>query len=690
MAINTNESCNENAGGEHHHHESGEESSSIADYQPKDIHEGSSDSDSAFSNDTSIEKLGSNLGGNRPYGAGSTRRKEKNNNNENGDDDDYDDDYDVIRRTQTEQSIISVLSKRASKVSSLNDNPELDDENTKKNYERPRRTSVTQNDKEKNIGATEQNNENNGDTFNYYQDDELELPTRKDGAEFRSIDPNLVTWEGEEDPKHPRNWPRKKKWITTGLVSCYAMVSPFSSSICSPSADSIAKQFGITQAPVQSMITSIFILAYAIVPLFISPISERFGRKVVLDVSIWVLFFFTIGCALSQNTAQILVFRFLAGAGGSTPLCVGAGVIGDLFLPVDRGSANTLFSLGPTVGPVLAPLIAGFIEENLGWRWNFWVMSIIAGVIAILGTIFYPETYSPTLLRWKCSKLRKETKNKNLKTIYDIADGSTIWDKAYVALALPFKFLFIHPMVYGLGAFQAFLYGLFYLLIVAFPSVYSNTYHFNKGIQGLMYISFGIGYGLGLIFWSRCNQRAYHRLTHKNNGVQEPEFRIYTLSYAAVLCSFSILVFGWTAQAKVHWIVPCIFAAIFSFAYLDNFLTIIVYVIDMNPRFAASAASALSFFRSVFGFVFPLFSPKMFSDIGYGWGCTIFFFIVIALGIPFPLFVLKNGKKLRLWANRIFEKDQAKRDARNFARLQKQNDLKLQTHISRNSTDLQQ
>ena len=119
---------------------------------------------------------------------------------------------------------------------------------------------------------------------------------------------------------------------------------------------------------------------------------------------------------------------------------------------------------------------------------------------------------------------------------------------------------------------------------------------------------------------------------------------------------------------------PCIGLAIFSFSLVAVFQTIQNYLIDMNNRFAASSVAAAAVFRSFFGFAFPLFATPMYDKLNYGWGNTMCAFIALALGLPFPVFCLMYGERLRNWANRRFDEKQAKRDQRNLERLREQNE----------------
>ena len=66
---------------------------------------------------------------------------------------------------------------------------------------------------------------------------------------------------------------------------------------------------------------------------------------------------------------MLIVFRFLAGLGGSAPQSIGGGVIGDLFDAEHRGQAISIYSLAPLLGPVIGPVAGAWIAEKSTWRW---------------------------------------------------------------------------------------------------------------------------------------------------------------------------------------------------------------------------------------------------------------------------------------------------------------------------------
>lgn len=99
-------------------------------------------------------------------------------------------------------------------------------------------------------------------------------------------------------------------------------MSPLSTTIVAPALDIIARDVNITHTAEKPMILSIFLLGFAIGPLFISPLSEIWGRIRVLQLFNLGYLVFNTACGLSQTGSQILVFRLLSGLFGSASVGV--------------------------------------------------------------------------------------------------------------------------------------------------------------------------------------------------------------------------------------------------------------------------------------------------------------------------------------------------------------------------------
>lgn len=89
-----------------------------------------------------------------------------------------------------------------------------------------------------------------------------------------------------------------------------------------PALPDLAEEFNISSSFETYLIMSIFLLAYAIGPFLLAPLSEMYGRVVVLQSANMFYLIFNTVCGFSQTKTQILVFRFLSGLGGSAPQAV--------------------------------------------------------------------------------------------------------------------------------------------------------------------------------------------------------------------------------------------------------------------------------------------------------------------------------------------------------------------------------
>ncbi|KAJ5949934.1 MFS multidrug transporter [Penicillium verhagenii] len=434
----------------------------------------------------------------------------------------------------------------------------------------------------------------------------------------------LVTWGGPEDKENPKNWSKGNKWAAVVMVSMFTFISPVSSSMVAPALDALAADLHIKSEIVTQLTMSIFILAYAVGPLFLGPLSEVYGRTIILQLANLFFLVFNIGCGFAQNSTQMIICRFFAGLGGSAPL-----------------------ASRPLLGPAVGPIAGGFIAENTTWRWVFWSVSIADAAVQIGGLFFLRETYSPKLLADRAKRLTKETGEQH-HTEAELQKISFA-QKLQTSLVRPFRLLLTQPIVQVLAIYMAYIYGLMYLMLSTFPTLWTSADYYNEssGIGGLNYISIGIGFWGGSQICAPMVDRIYRALAARNGGVGRPEFRIPLMSIAAIMLPAGLFVYGWTAQTHCHWIAPNIGAAMFGMGTIMAFQCIQTYMVDTYTRYAASALAAGAFLRSLAGFGFPLFAPYMYAALHYGWGNSLLGFISLGIGIPAPIFLWKYGETLR-------------------------------------------
>ncbi|CAN6601665.1 probable drug/proton antiporter Yhk8p [Trichomonascus vanleenenianus] len=457
-------------------------------------------------------------------------------------------------------------------------------------------------------------------------------------------DPFLVEFQ-ENDPENAREWTYKKKWIITFLMSLLTFISPATSSIVAPADEAISKDLGITSSVESQIVISIFILAYAVGPFILGPLSEVYGRRPVYQVTNLIFLAFNIGCGFAQTKTQLIVCRFFSGFGGSAPLSLGSGTIGDIWAPEERGKAMSIYTMAPVLGPSMGPIAGGFIAQYSTWRWAFWATSIADAVIAVIVFMMFKETYAPRILNKRAEKLRKSTGDERYHSKYELKDSLLVM--LATNLSRPMRFVFTQPIIQVLGLYMAFNYGLLYILLTTFPALFRDVYHENPAIGGLHYIALTLGYVGGTQVAARLMDKIYKKLKERNNGKARPEYRTPLIVFGSLFVPIGCFWYGWSAQAGVHWIMPDIGSAIICFGIVLVIAGIQTYIVDTYRIYAASAVAAASSLRSLCGFAFPLFAPSMYERMGLGWGNTMLGLLAIVLGIPAPIILWKYGERIR-------------------------------------------
>ncbi|PKK45363.1 hypothetical protein CI102_9954 [Trichoderma harzianum] len=435
------------------------------------------------------------------------------------------------------------------------------------------------------------------------------------------LDKDIVGWEREDDPAMPLNFKNSQKWLIVCLLSMITFMSPFASSILAPAIIFIEKDLEVSSTTKGAMPVSIFLLGYAVGPLFLSPLSEIYGRNIVLLVSnLWFCLWF-IGCALAPTLDTLIFFRFMTGIGGSACQTIGGAVISDLFPVSERGRAMAVWMLGPLFGPSCAPLIGGFVSETIGWRWVNWITFIPAAIIVLISTAINRETNHQVLIRRKTQKLRRELNRPQLRSCYDNPDTPFLptWQILLDGFVRPMKMLFHSAIIFSISLYIAFAYGCLYLLFNTIPAVFQGSYGWSIGITGLVYLTMLIGYAVGLGIFAVLSDKTVIRMTKANHGVFEPEMRLADCIFFAFVLPISFFWYGWSADQAVHWIVPII--GIIPFA-------------------------AFSVLRCIVAAFLPLAGPQMYESLGVGWGTSLLGFIALAL-IPIPALIYKFGGRLR-------------------------------------------
>ncbi|KAK3626500.1 GTPase-activating protein [Elasticomyces elasticus] len=478
-------------------------------------------------------------------------------------------------------------------------------------------------------------------------------------------DLHVVSWYGPDDPENPMNWSLTKKVFVTFEICLLTTSVYIGSSIYSAGTQSVSGIFGVSTVAA-TLGLSLFVAGYGLGPMIWSPMSEipQIGRNPIYLGTLVIFVALQVPTALASNFGMLLAFRFLTGFFGSPVLATGGASLSDIYTPKKRAYALSVWGIAAVCGPTLGPLVGGFAVQfgfvrggfTAPWTWPIWELMWLSAFCLVFLFFLLPETSANNILVRRTKRLRKITGDDKLICEAELmSEQMTTKDIVMMSLVRPITLNFLEPMVFLLNLYIALIYGLLYIWLESFVIVFIDIYHFGLGEEGLAYLGLFIG-ALVVIppfFWY-----LHHYLEPKfdENGNVNPEERLVSACFGGFFIPIALFWFGWSARESVHWIVPIIGTSFFTIGTFLLFNSVLNYLPDAYPEYAASVLAGNDFMRSSFGAGFPLFASAMYNKLGVGWASSLLGFLAIAF-IPIPFVLYKYGATLRQNHSKFARKD---------------------------------
>ncbi|KAJ5109075.1 MFS multidrug transporter [Penicillium angulare] len=478
---------------------------------------------------------------------------------------------------------------------------------------------------------------------NFLADAEKRADSEQGATTAVSIEPNSVDWDGPDDPENPVNFSNLIKFTNVGIVSALTFIAPLASSMLAPGVPQLMEEFHNSSTILAGLVVSIYVLGFAFGPLILAPASELLGRVIIYHICNVGFTVMTVACAVSSNLDMLIVFRFLQGCFGSAPVTNGGGTIADLIVQEKRGGVIAIYAIGPLLGPVIGPVAGGYLTAAKGWRWVFWVLTIIGGFTTITSFLFLRETYPTVLLKRKTQRLIKTTGKPDLRSKRD--NGLSTRQLFFQALIRPCKILFLSPIVAVTSIYGGIAYGYQYLMFSTFTYIFEDQYGFSTRSSGLTYIGMGVGVLLGLFVIGAVSDRII-KTQSAHSGTMKPEYRLPPLVVGAFFIPAGLFLYGWSAYYKMPWIVPVIGTALVGIGNIAVYMCITSYLVDAFTLYAASALAANTVIRCILGALLPLAGQSMYQSMGLGWGNSLLGFIAVVC-IPVPPLMIWYGERMR-------------------------------------------
>ena len=145
----------------------------------------------------------------------------------------------------------------------------------------------------------------------------------------------------------------------------------------------IGGELSATQEQISWVLTSYIVAAAIMIPLS-GWLADRYGRKMVLILSVVLFTVSSALCGIAQSLGQIVLFRFLQGLAGAALVPQSQAVLLDINPPERQGRAMAVWVLAVVVGPAVGPVLGGWLTENYSWRWVFFI-NVPFGILSVIG-----------------------------------------------------------------------------------------------------------------------------------------------------------------------------------------------------------------------------------------------------------------------------------------------------------------
>ena len=311
--------------------------------------------------------------------------------------------------------------------------------------------------------------------------------------------------------------------------------------------------------------------------------SEELGRKPILQASLFLVNLWQLPVALAPNFTTVMVGRALGGlssAGGSVTL----GMIADMWEADHQQYAVAFVVFSSVGGSILGPVVGGFSEKYLDWRWSIWIQLILGVAVQIAHATFVPETRSTVMMDKIAKKRRKSGRHPNLYGPNELTTFNERFSVKEIMITWirPFRMFLTEPIVLTLSLLSGFSDALIFMFIQSYALVYEQ-WGFGTVEIGLAFIPIGIGYLVAwLSFIPAIKRNIRERENKPHDEKAQYESRLWWLLYTAPCLPLGLIGFAWTSGGPpLHVSIPLSLAKPSLFS---NLLVVLISSATAMPK----------------------------------------------------------------------------------------------------------
>lgn len=180
-------------------------------------------------------------------------------------------------------------------------------------------------------------------------------------------------------------------WRLMWLLIAMTAIGPMSLNIVTPALPALAHSLATDTATAQ-LTVSLFLMGMASAQLAVGPLADKFGRRPVLLGGLALAVAACLGCALAANISQLVIARVFQALGTVAGVVISRAIIRDLFERDRAASLIGLVSTAMVLAPMIAPLIGGVLDTNIGWRAIFLFVGACGFIVLVWAALALPET----------------------------------------------------------------------------------------------------------------------------------------------------------------------------------------------------------------------------------------------------------------------------------------------------------